>query len=163
MAIDISAQGARVVFKGGLNLVVSEFSDEGTPFECSDVDISTNAKNLNGEMISSRTPSLYTFSITVIPNSVADYKLAAFFQKQLLQPGQNNANSVNSSWYCDATITLPQAYEGPGINGSIMRGSPFNVTFSNCRPKSCPIGLSTSAEGRMSARTYTFEAESVNF
>ena len=53
MAFDISAVGAKVVFSNP-DLTIDEFSDEGTPFECPDVDVSTNAKNLNGETKSSR-------------------------------------------------------------------------------------------------------------
>lgn len=160
MARDISAQGAIVRFEGGLNITISEFSDEGTPFECQDVDLSTNAKNLNGEMISSRTPAVYTFSVTVIPGTVADHVLSMWFMKQLLQPGQNHENDVDKDWYCNATVYVPgtfteNSYESDGGN---VYGS-RQITFTNCRAKSGPIGPSTSAEGRLSARTYTFEAE----
>lgn len=148
MAKDISAVGAKVVFSGGLSLTITEFSDEGTPFDSPDVDVSTNAKNLNGEMISSRTPSVIPFSVTVIPGTVADEKLAAFFKKSLIQPGGINAIG---SLYCNCTITIPDVY---GADGGAR-----TVSYTNCRAKSGPMGPSTSAEGRLSARTYTFEAE----
>lgn len=149
MAKDISTVGARVVFRGGLSLTITEFSDEGTPFDAPDVDASTNAKNLNGEMISSRTPSVYPFSITVIPGTLADSKLTAFFKKSLLQPG--GIASIGSL-YCDCVVTFPAVY-GADANGS------RSYTYTNCRAKSGPTGPSTSAEGRQSARTFTFEAE----
>ena len=152
MAKDISTVGARVVFAGGLQLTVSEFSDEGTPFDAPDVDASTNAKNLNGEMISSRTPSVYPFSITVIPGTLADRKLTAFFAKSLLQPG--GIESVGSL-YCQCCVTFPTVY------GADFQGE-RSYTYLNCRAKSGPTGPSTSAEGRQSARTFTFEAEGIS-
>ena len=90
--IDISAVGAfvRITFKGDGNnrgLTITEFSDEGTPFECPDVDLSSNQKNLNGQMVSSRTPSVYTVSVTVIPNSADDIFLTRHAQEAALQPG----------------------------------------------------------------------------
>ena len=160
MAKDISAVGARVTFSGGSldGLVISEFSEEGTPFDCPDVDVSTNEKNLNGEMISSRTPSVYPFSITVIPGSYADAILHRAFAKNALNINNNASEDVD---YVDSvTITMPRqvARGSSGYQG----GSPsFNttVTFTNVRMKSGPTGPSTSAEGRMAARTYSFEAE----
>jgi hypothetical protein len=52
--IDISTVGASVEIEStGLNgsLRITQFSEEGTPFECPDVDLSDNRKNLNGQMI----------------------------------------------------------------------------------------------------------------
>lgn len=151
MAKDISTVGARVEFSGGLTLSVSEFSDEGTPFDAPDVDASTNAKNLNGEMISSRTPSVYPFSVTVIPGTLADAKLTAFFKKSLLQPG---GIAAIGSLYCNCVVTFPTVY-GADASGS------RTYTYTKCRAKSGPTGPSSSAEGRQSARTFTFEAEGV--
>ena len=89
--IDISSVGSfvRIKFKGGQSpeWTISEFSDEGTPFECPDVDLSTNQKNLNGQMISSRTPSVYSVTVTVIPNSADDLWLTKKAQQAALQPG----------------------------------------------------------------------------
>lgn len=160
MAKDISAVGAKIVFGGGSldGLVISEFSDEGTPFDCPDVDVSTNEKNLNGEMISSRTPSVYPFSITVIPGSYADSMLRRAFARNALNI--NNNNQEDAQYIDSVTITMPKqiARGSSGYQG----GSPsFNTTttFTNVRMKSGPTGPSTSAEGRMAARTYSFEAE----
>lgn len=149
MAKDISTVGARIVFSGGLELEISEFSDEGTPFDAPDVDASTNAKNLNGEMISSRTPSVYPFSVTVIPGTMADAQLTAFFKKSLLQPGKlTNIDDL----YCDCVVVFPTVF------GSDSQGS-RSYAYTNCRAKSGPTGPSSSAEGRQAARTFTFEAE----
>ena len=152
-AFDISAVGAIIQFSRGLNVTITNFADEGTPFDAPDVDASTNRKNLNGTMISSRTPSVYPFSVTVIPGSPEDDQLWAFLQKSLIQPG--NLAGI-PSLLCDCTIKVPD------INSSGRNTGSRSFTYSNCRIKSGPTGPSTSAEGRMSARTYTFEAESLS-
>lgn len=152
MAKDISTVGAKIVFSGGLSCTITEFSDEGTPFDAPDVDASTNAKNLNGEMISSRTPSVYPFSVTVIPGTAADAKLTAFFKKSLLQPG---GIAAIRNLYCNCVVTFPEVY------GSDNAGA-RSYTYTNCRAKSGPTGPGSSAEGRQSARTFTFEAEGVS-
>ena len=161
MAKDISAVGAKIVFSnlGGsaAGLTISEFSDEGTPFDCPDVDVSTNAKNLNGEMISSRTPSVIPFSVTVISGSVADIRLREAVARSLIRPSNNTPNDVE--YINTVTITMPLVTTR---GGSAVAGS-NTVTFSNVRIKSGPTGPSTSAEGRMSARTYSFEAEDFKY
>ena len=86
--IDISAVGSKVVISpsSGSPIVITEFSDEGTPFDAGDIDVSTNAKNLNGQMISSRTPAVYPVSVTVIPGSDADAMLQQLLQKASIMP-----------------------------------------------------------------------------
>ena len=87
--IDISTVGAqiKIKFKDNKQKTITQFSDEGTPFECPDVDVSTNAKNLNGQMISSRTPSVYPVSITVIPGSEEDMFLQRRLADAAIQQG----------------------------------------------------------------------------
>lgn len=153
MAMDISAVGTVIVFSGGLNCTITEFSDEGTPFDAPDVDASTNRKNLNGTMISSRTPSVYPFSVTVIPGSVEDDILWAHLQKSLIQPG---AVTSVPQLLSDCTIKTPD------INASGRNTGTRTFVYRNCRIKSGPTGPSTSAEGRLAARTYSFEAESLS-
>lgn len=143
---DISAVGASIQFTGGLKTTINQFSDEGTPFEAPDIEVSENAKNLNGEMISSRKPSVYTLSVTVIPMSDNDKILQNFLQKSAIFPG--NISNISGLW-CDCSVTVP------GQNGEGTR----TYKYYNGRIKSGPTGPSTSAEGRMAARTYTFEFE----
>lgn len=143
---DISAVNSSIQFTGGLETTINQFSDEGTPFEAPDIEVSENAKNLNGEMISSRKPSVYTLSVTVIPMSDNDKDLQNFLQKSAIFPG--NYTDIKKLW-CDCTVTIP------GQNGEGTR----TYKYFNGRIKSGPTGPSTSAEGRMAARTYTFEFE----
>lgn len=158
MAKDISAVGAKIVFSNltGYSdaLTVSEFSDEGTPFDFPDVDVSTNAKNLNGEMISSRTPSVIPFSITVIPGSVADIRLREALARALIRPANNKPEDVQ--YIRTVTVTMPNVVTTSDSTTISNRNS---VTLKTVRIKSGPTGPSTSSEGRMSPRTYSFEAE----
>ena len=163
MAMDISAVGTKISFSGGVlsGLVISEFSDEGTPFDCPDIDVSTNAKNLNGEMISSRTPSVVPFSVTVISGSLADKKLGEALARSQIKPGVDDQSS-SVEWY-DITVSIPNI--ATSNRGDFGAGGAVNQfrqrTFSNCRIKTGPTGPSASAEGRLAARTYGFEGETI--
>lgn len=151
--IDISTVGAKIdiTFKDNKRKIITQFSDEGTPFECPDVDVSTNAKNLNGQMISSRTPSVHPVSITVIPGSEEDLFLQRRLAEAAIQPG--NVTSIAELAISSLIVSIP------AINESGEGSHAIDYTFKNGRLKSGPMGPSTSAEGRMSARTYTFEFE----
>lgn len=151
--IDISTVGAKIdiTFKDNKRKIITQFSDEGTPFECPDIDVSTNAKNLNGQMISSRTPSVYPVSITVIPGSEEDLFLQRRLAEAAIQPGK--VTSIGELEVSSLIVSIP------AINESGEGSSAIDYTFKNGRLKSGPMGPSSSAEGRMSARTYTFEFE----
>ena len=152
MAIDISAVGASIVITphSGTPITITEFSDEGTPFDAGDVDVSTNAKNLNGQMISSRTPAVYPVSVTVIPGSDNDFELQQLLQKSSIMPG--GIAPVDNIIIDSIVLSVP------AINQS-GRGFTRKYEWSAGRIKTGPTGPSTSSEGRQSARTYTFEME----
>lgn len=152
--IDISTVGASVEIEStGLNgaIRITQFSDEGTPFECPDVDLSDNRKNLNGQMISSRTPSVYSVSVTVIPGSIEDMELSRLAQKAALMPG--NVSPIRDLIISKITLKLP------AINESGVNSGSRTFVWTHGRMKTAPTGPSSSAEGRMAARTYTFEME----
>ena len=154
--IDISTVGAKIdiKFKNNKRKIITQFSDEGTPFECPDVDVSTNAKNINGQMISSRTPSVYPVSITVSPGSEEDMFLQRRLAEAAIQPG--NVKSIAELEVSSLIVSIP------AINQSGEGNHAIDYTFANGRLKGGPMGPSSSAEGRMSARTYTFEFEKYN-
>ena len=162
--IDISAVGAfvRITFKGDGNnrgWSITEFSDEGTPFECPDVDLSTNQKNLNGQMISSRTPSVYTVSVTVIPNSADDIFLTRHAQESALQPG--NVTPIDKLIVESIELGIPDINQSRASTLADRNSYSGYAIFKwmNGRMKNSPTGPSTSAEGRLAARTFTFEME----
>ena len=153
---DISAVGSWAhmeMYARDLKRDISEFSEEGTPFECPDVDLSTNAKNLNGQMISSRTPPPPPPPPPPLPNSEADLWLTNRMSEAALQPG--NVVPIKDLMVKTIQLTIPN------INGS--SGTPYaeglTFTWVDGRLKSGPTGPSTSAEGRLSARTFVFEME----
>jgi hypothetical protein len=153
MAIDISAVGSSVRIKaGGIDINITQFSDEGTPFECADVDLSENKKNLNGQMISSRTPSVYPVSVTVVAGSIEDKQLARLAQKSAIMPG--SVQPISSIIVDEITLTIPNInMSGEGSVASM------SYVWLKGRMKNAPTGPSTSAEGRLAPRTYTFEME----
>lgn len=162
--IDISAVGAfvRITFKGDGNnrgWSITEFSDEGTPFECPDVDLSTNQKNLNGQMISSRTPSVYTVSVTVIPNSADDIFLTRHAQEAALQPG--NITPIDKLIVESIELGIPDINQSRASTLADRNSYSGYAIFKwmNGRMKNSPTGPSTSAEGRLASRTFTFEME----
>ena len=152
MAIDISTVGATITISTASGTItIKEFSDEGTPFDGGGVTVSQNQKNLNGTMISSRTPSVYPVTLSVIPGSDADFELTELVQKSAIQPGGVSAISdiVIGSLIIDV----------PGIDESGQSTS-RSYTYENGRIKQGPLGPGTSAQGRQSARTFQFEFES---
>lgn len=162
MAKDISTVGARITITGGTlgkPLVISEFSDEGTPFDAPDVDASENRKNLNGIMISSRTPSVYPFAVTVIPGSVADLILTKQLAQALIQPGSMEGETRNM--YFEITVSIPEVVDvGSRVAaGDAIHSGRREYTYTNARMKTAPTGPSSSAEGRQAARTFAWEAE----
>ena len=163
MAKDISAVGAKIEFRnfGVGNFTVSEFSDEGTPFDAPDIDASENKKNLNGIMISSRTPSVYPFSVTVIPGSIADQMLTRLLQHSSIQPG---GIAEIGNLYGQVIVTIPEPHDHGDEGSNIAEGNQIVsgarvYTYTNARIKSGPTGPTTSSEGRLGSRTFTFEAE----
>ena len=154
--MDISATGSVVTFtpvRGGKGFQVTHFSDDGTPFDAPDITASNNKRELNGQMISSRTPSVFSFSITVIPGSAEDDNLWNILKQSAIQPG---SISPVRSLYWNVTVAVPK------IDDSGSGAASRKFTYSNARIVSGPTGPSTSAEGRLAARTYTFEAEGLS-
>ena len=152
--IDISAVGSKVIISpsSGSPITITEFSDEGTPFDAGDIDVSTNAKNLNGQMISSRTPAVYPVSVSVIPGSDADAMLQQLLQKASIMPG--GITPISDLKIASIVLSIP-AVDQSGAGAVTSR----SYRWTNGRIKSGPTGPSTSSEGRQSARTYTFEME----
>lgn len=151
---DISTVGAYVdiKFKSGPSIHITEFSDEGTPFECPDVDLSDNRKNLNGEMISSRMPTVYPVSVTVIPGTDQDKELVRKAHLAALYKG--NVTKIKDLIVEQIIVFVPNIDESAEAS-AVGR----TYTFKNGRMKTSPTGPSSSAEGRMSARTYAFEMQ----
>lgn len=147
---DISAVGARaaIKYKDGSVINIKHWSDEGTPFDCPDVDLSENKKNLNGDMISSRTPSVFAIALTVVPGSLEDLQLNGKCAEAAIQPG--NVVEISKLEVESIILDIPQINESGEGTGSAVH----QFKWTNGRMKTAPTGPSTSAEGRLAARTY---------
>lgn len=149
--LDISFTGASVSVKqGNRQTIIKEFSDEGTPIECNDVEVTGSAVTLNGQLILWRKPCAYVVSLTVIPRSDNDETLLCMLHDAHVTPGNVvKISNLNAS----LTIVSPKINE----SGSQISGDTWK--FTNGRIVSGPTGPASSAEGKMSARTYTFVFE----
>lgn len=153
--IDISFTGASVSVKqGNRQTVIREFSDEGTPIECNEIEVTGSAVTLNGQLILWRKPNAYVVSLTVIPRSDNDAALRAMLHDAHVSPGNVvKVSQLNAS----LTIVAPKINE----SGSQVKGDSWK--FTNGRIVGGPTGPSSSSEGKMSARTYTFVFERLAF
>lgn len=152
--LDVSFTGGNIVIKSGSgSTVISEFSDEGTPVECNEIEVTGHAMTLNGQVIFWRKPNAYVVSVTVIPMSDNDITLGNMLEMAHVKPG--NAVPVDK-------LTTSLTINCPKINksGSQMSGNMWS--FQNGRIVSGPTGPSTNSEGKMSARTYTFVFEALS-
>jgi uncharacterized protein YodC (DUF2158 family) len=154
--IDISFTGGNIIVKsGGASTTISEFSDEGTPVECNEIEVTGHAVTLNGQVIFWRKPNAYVVAVTVIPMSDNDITLGNMLEMAHVKPGEGGAAPV-SKLTASLTINCPKINE----SGSQSRGNTWS--FQNGRIVSGPTGPSTSSEGKMTARTYTFVFETLS-
>ena len=152
--IDISFSGGSVTVScGGISTTITEFSDEGSPIECQDIEVTGHSATLNGQAIFWRKPSLYQVSVTVIPGSDNDAALQQMLRRAHMHPG----NIANIS-ELEATMTI----RAPQINASGSQAGGNSWNFSYGRILSGPTGPSSNGEGKTSARTYTFIFERMN-
>lgn len=149
MAFDISFTGASIVISQGrlLKTTITEFSDEDTPLECSEIEVTGNAITLNGQLVLWRKPSAYMVSVTVIPRSENDLILSKMLYEARVCPAR--ATAVSELW-SNMTIKCPR------INESGNTKSVDTYSFSNGRILSGPTGPASNSEGKMSPRKYIF-------
>lgn len=151
--IDISFTGGWIDIKmGSFHTQIVEFSDEGSPVEVDDVEVTGEAVTLNGQAVYWRKPSLYHVTVTVIPGSQNDLDL----QRMLHASKVQNGESVTpiSELTVTMTINAPKINES---NGSQQTGRKW--TFKNGRFLRGKIGMQTDPEGKMSAMAYSFAFE----
>lgn len=102
---DVSALGfsARVIasrtFPQGFT--ITEFADDGDPFDSPAVEIATMTMNLNGAGVKSATPTPVKLTLNVIPMSDADQNLSVIFNANRPAAGKLTAGDV---------ITIVAAY-----------------------------------------------------
>ena len=148
---DTSAAGSKVrVECGSHRCNITEFSDEGTPFETSQIEVTGSAMTLNGQLVLWRKPVAYVVTLTVIPGSEDDLWLDARLDEAHIRPGKViDVETLKAKM----TIWTPQ------INASGKQNKTVAYTYTNGRILGGPTGPSTNAEGKMSAKVYTFVFE----
>ncbi len=131
---------ASVTFPQGF--VVTEFADDGDPFDLPSLQIGDKAMGLNGDLIvwSKANPLLIT--INVIPGSEADKNLAIVFDANRVGRGRKPARDV---------ITMTAIYP----DGSTITLSPGKMT------DGMP-GNGVASSGRLKTKAYMFAFEGVD-
>lgn len=155
--VDISSVGTSAVLTiGGSNSInITEWADEGTPFSiATGTQLTTSKKNFNGEMISSRTPSIIQATISLIPDSSADIRIRELLTAGVLSP--RNAADISTLIVNSLVFTIPN-----NDGSSAQPQSTYTITLTNGRFAESDIGAATNDEGRKTAKNYTFEFEGI--
>lgn len=151
--IDISFTGGSVYIESGfINTNITEFSDEGSPIVCSDIEVTGNAVSLNGQLITWTKPNAYAVSVTVIPGTENDTSLNYLLEACHIHPTDDDSRTVKAINIENAKVKM--TIMSPIADGAGTRY--LKYVFTNGRILNGPAGPSTNSEGKMSARTYTF-------
>lgn len=151
---DVSATGSSIQITTDVTglINITRFSDEGTPFEFNEIEVTGSALSLNGELITWAKPVAYAASVTVVPMTSEDEALRKLLIASKVKYSKGNTVAVNTD---AVTVTMNASIPKLNNNGSAYRG----FMFTNGRIVSGPSAPSSSAEGKLSARTYTFVFE----
>ena len=144
--MDISGNGTEIIVKGSKTFPsgfsVTQFADDGDPFDLPDMTIGDTGMGINGDLVSWSTPTPIEFSLTVVPNGDDDKNLSILFEANRAGKGKKSAKD---------TITITGIYpDGKKVtltNGVIISGAPSN---------------SVSSAGRMKSKAYAFRFENKN-
>lgn len=137
--LDVSFAGSTVFIAGRQ---ITQYMDDQNPIDVQNLEVTKVGYNCNGKMIRTAQAGGVMISVTVIPSSSDD----AFFHNLLmqyhLQDGKNNAQRWETS--LTASITLQGNRDKTTWN------------FSGGTMVSGPGGPTSSADGKLAGRTYTF-------
>lgn len=131
---------ASVTFPSGFTL--SQFADDGDPFDLPSLQIADKAMGLNGDLITWSKANPVTVTVNVIPGSEDDINLGILYDANRVGRGKVPARDVitMTSIYPDASvITLTP--------GTITDGMPGN---------------GVSSAGRLKTKAYSFAFEGVS-
>ena len=163
--VDISMGGTRVVVKFANNneVILTDFSDEGTPIDINGLQIADGAKNMNGYLITWTKPSVITVSFTLIPGSDDDIALRAHLQAQCLAGGRTMGGGKLEDAYIASLIIYSPAYGASNPDLATTKNNARMFTFTNGRLQSGPTALGSNNEGKASPSTYTFMFEDCTY
>lgn len=145
MANDISGFGlqvqvnASVTFPSGFT--VTQFADDGDPFDIPSIQIMDKAMGLNGDLITWSKANPINITVNVVPAGDDDKNLAILLEANRVGKGKKSARDV---------ITITGIYpDGSTINltsGKITDGMP---------------GSSVASAGRLKSKAYMFTFENI--
>ena len=120
--------------------VVSQFADDGDPFDTPAIQLADKAMGLNGDLITWSKATPLEVTINVIPDSEDDLNLSALADANLVGKGKKSAQDI---------ITLVKMP---------VDGKP--TTYNNGKLTNAMPGTSFSSAGRMKTKKYVFTFES---
>jgi hypothetical protein len=140
MTTDISGFGAQVEVKASATFpsgfTVSQFADDGDPFDIPSIQIADKAMGLNGDMITWSKANPILITISVIPNSEDDINLAILLEANRVGKGKASARDE---------ITISAVYPNEGT-----------LTLSAGAITDGPPGNSVASAGRLKTKAYQF-------
>lgn len=146
MTTDVSGFGLRVVIKASntfpAGVTISQFADDGDPFDQPSMQIMDKAMGLNGDLLVWSKPAVFTPTLNVVPNSEDDRNLQVLLEANRVGRGKRSARDVISM-----TALYP---DGSSINltdGRITDGMPIQ---------------SVASAGRLKTKAYAFAFESMS-
>lgn len=154
---DISTLGASVTITGaGLSISdITDFSDDGTPIQVSDLEVAGSSMNINGEMVTWAKANPVEVSLSLIPGSDSDNKITNFLRA--IAPGGSMGKVSTNAYISSMVISTPDV-----TRANLESTRPHRTyTFTNGRMLRGTPGLSSDADGRMISKTYTFVFEKV--
>ena len=154
--IDISYAGAKIYLStrsGDTVGPITEFSDEGSPVEISDMDIADGNMNLNGILVTWTKAQAVEFSLSLIPNTPSVKMLATWLAAHSI----GGKGAIPEAFIDQLQLVIPANINVSGTSGK----NSLVYTFNNGRMRRGAPATGTSAEGKMNAKTYNFIFESV--
>jgi hypothetical protein len=122
-------------------IIISQFADDGDPFDVPEMEIASSGMSLNGTRAVWSVANTIDITISVLPNTEEDRNLQILFEANRVGHGKIVANDI---------ITMTGLYNDgssvTAINGSIMSGMVTNAIAS---------------EGRMKTKAYKFNFENI--
>lgn len=143
MTTDVSGFGFQIdlqaskTFPQGLHL--TQFADDADPFDTPAIAMADKAMGLNGDLIVWSKATPIDVTISIIPGSDDDKNLSILAEANRVGKGKASARDVI------------------GLTGIFPAGT--NLTFTNGRLITAPIGSSIASSGKQKTKAYTFTFE----
>lgn len=130
---------ASVTFPTGIQ--ITQFADDGDPFDAPTQQIMETAMGLNGDLIAFSKANPTKITLSVIPNSDDDRNLAVLAEANRVGKGKRSARDVIT-----LSVGFPDGRSALFTQGKITDGAPAN---------------SVASAGRYKTKAYMFAFESV--